>query len=73
MSLRDTRPRWMLDKQARISRRRVDRFGKSPDVITIDEWWRQIVQAAADLALDPQTHREWEISPSWDQQERMDL
>lgn len=73
MSAIDARPRWMLHKQARISQRRTDRFGRPPDVLSIEEWWRQIVEAAADLKLEPGTHREWHAWPSWDQQEQLDV
>lgn len=60
MSVNDTRPRWLLRKQARISARRLDRFGRRPDLLSVEGWWLQVVEAAADLGLDPGSESDWQ-------------
>lgn len=64
MSQLDTRPRWMLRKQARISARRLSRFGRPADKLTTAEWWQQIGEAAVDLALEPGPFADWQAWPA---------
>ena len=54
---KDRRPRWLLRKCALISQRRKDRFGEVPE--SLEQWWQQINQAAADLQLETSA-RDWE-------------
>ena len=63
MSERDTRPKWLLRKHARISQRRLSRFGVRVDKLGPAAWWQQIGEAAADLALDAGRPDEWQAWP----------
>jgi hypothetical protein len=63
MSEIDTRPKWMLRKQARISSRRLSRFGTKPGKLDAATWWQQINEAAADLALDAGPWSDWHAWP----------
>ena len=54
---KDRRPAWLLRKCAQISQRRKDRYGEMPE--SVNEWWEQILQAAADLQLQTSRH-DWE-------------
>lgn len=63
MSALDTRPRWLLRKQARISSHRLSRTGVRPDRLDLATWWRQIGEAASDLGLDAGQFDEWHVQP----------
>lgn len=71
MSQPDTRPAWMLRKHARISQRRLERFAKRPELLTLEAWWQQIVEAAADLALEAGAQGDWQAWPSWEHAEEL--
>lgn len=63
MNQLDTRPKWMLAKQARTSQRRLARFGVRPDKLDPAAWWQQIVEAAAELGLEPGAVSDWQAWP----------
>ena len=54
---RDLRPKAMLERHARISRRRVGMFGLAPD--DVDVWFHQLQQAALAEGLDVGTIEDW--------------
>lgn len=64
MSDRDTRPKWLLRKHARISQRRLSRFGVRADKLDPPTWWSQIGEAAADLQLDVGAPEDWQTWPT---------
>ena len=53
----DPRPADMLERHARISRRRVAMFGLVPDDLEL--WWFQIAQAATVEGIDPGAFEDW--------------
>jgi hypothetical protein len=63
MTTRDTRPKWLLRKQARISQRRLGRFGVRADKLDPPTWWSQIGDAAAELGLDAGAWEDWQSWP----------
>lgn len=64
MSDSDTRPKWMLRKHARISARRLTRFGVVPAKLDLATWWQQIAEAAFDLGLEPGPSSDWQPWPA---------
>lgn len=64
MSTRDTRPKWLLEKQRRISQRRLGKYGVRADKLDPPSWWAQIGEAAADMRLDPGSWEDWQSWPN---------
>jgi hypothetical protein len=53
----DPRPKDMLERHSRISRRRIGMFGAMPD--DTGAWWSQILQAATAEGIDPGSFEDW--------------
>lgn len=54
---RNSRPKAMLERHARISQRRVAMFGLVPDDLEL--WWFQIQQAATVEGIEPGAFEDW--------------
>jgi hypothetical protein len=62
----DRRPAWLLRKNARISTMRRSRQPSGEvDTLNAEQWWQEIVEAAAELKLETKPE-DWAVWPDDD-------